>query len=98
MENCKELYKEGTPEYDACVEKNKSEKNTEEKSWGQQFFEWGAKKIAGGIVNKLVENQKERIDEIESAIGQDNTGPVGRAFAIRAETNKITKRRPAFKS
>ena len=32
MENCKELYKEGTPEYDACVEKNKSEKNTEEKS------------------------------------------------------------------
>ena len=66
MENCKELYKEGTPEYDACVEKNKSEKNTEEKSWGQQFFEWGAKKIAGGIVNKLVENQKERIDEIEN--------------------------------
>ena len=61
MENCKELYKEGTPEYDACVEKNKSEENTEEKSWGQQFFEWGAKKIAGGIVNKLVENQKERI-------------------------------------
>ena len=66
MENCKELYKEGTPEYDACVEKNKSEENTEEKSWGQQFFEWGAKKIAGGIVNKLVENQKERIDEIEN--------------------------------
>lgn len=26
-----------------------------------------------------------RIDEIESAIGQDNTGPIGRAFAIRAE-------------
>lgn len=26
-----------------------------------------------------------RIDEIESAIGQDTTGPVGRAFAIRAE-------------
>ena len=27
MENCKELYTEGTPEYDACVEKNKSEEN-----------------------------------------------------------------------
>lgn len=26
-----------------------------------------------------------RIDEIESAIGQDVAGPVGRAFAIRAE-------------
>lgn len=26
-----------------------------------------------------------RIDEIETAIGQDNSGPVGRAFAIRAE-------------
>jgi len=26
-----------------------------------------------------------RIDEIESAIGQTNKGPVGRAFAIRAE-------------
>ncbi len=31
----------------------------------------------------------QRIDEIEDAIGQDNSGPVGRAFAIRAETNKI---------
>ena len=40
----------------------------------------------------------QRIDEIENAIGQDNTGPVGRAFAIRAETNKVTKRRPAFKT
>lgn len=38
----------------------------------------------------------QRIDEIESAIGQDKTGPVGRAFAIRAETNKTTKARPAF--
>ena len=38
----------------------------------------------------------QRIDEIENAIGQDNTGPVGRAFAIRAETNKVTKARPAF--
>lgn len=26
-----------------------------------------------------------RIDEIETAIGQTNKGPVGRAFAIRAE-------------
>ena len=26
-----------------------------------------------------------RIDELESAIGQDANGPVGRAFAIRAE-------------
>lgn len=29
-----------------------------------------------------------RIDEIESAIGQDNSGPLGRAFAIRSESNK----------
>lgn len=28
-----------------------------------------------------------RIDELESAIGQDNSGPIGRAFAIRAEDN-----------
>jgi hypothetical protein len=28
-----------------------------------------------------------RIDEIENTIGQDNSGPIGRAFAIRAETN-----------
>lgn len=38
----------------------------------------------------------QRIDEIEDAIGQDNTGPVGRAHAIRSETNKVTKARPAF--
>ncbi len=38
----------------------------------------------------------QRIDEIENAIGQDKTGPVGRAFAIRAETNKVTKARPSF--
>ena len=37
-----------------------------------------------------------RIDEIENAIGQDNTGPVGRAFAIRAETSRVTKPRRAF--
>lgn len=40
----------------------------------------------------------QRIDEIEDAIGQDNSGPVGRAFAIRAETNKVTKHRAAFKT
>jgi len=28
---------------------------------------------------------KQTIDDIESAIGQDKTGPVGRAHAIRAE-------------
>ncbi len=28
-----------------------------------------------------------RIDELENAIGQDNSGPIGRAFAIRAEEN-----------
>lgn len=38
----------------------------------------------------------QRIDEIENAIGQDNAGPVGRAFAIRAETNNITKARPKY--
>jgi len=38
----------------------------------------------------------QRIDEIENAIGQDNSGPVGRAFAIRAEKNKVTKARPSF--
>lgn len=30
-------------------------------------------------------NLNMRIDEIETAIGQDTAGPVGRAFAIRAE-------------
>lgn len=30
-------------------------------------------------------NLNMRIDEIETAIGQDNTGPIGRAYAIRAE-------------
>ncbi len=38
----------------------------------------------------------QRIDEIENAIGQDNSGPVGRAFAIRAETHKVTKARTKF--
>ena len=30
-----------------------------------------------------------RIDELENAIGQDNSGPIGRAFAIRAEAAQI---------
>jgi len=33
----------------------------------------------------------QRIDELESAIGQDKSGPIGRAFAIRAETNRKTR-------
>lgn len=32
-----------------------------------------------------------RIDELEDAIGQDNSGPIGRAFAIRAESSKSSK-------
>ena len=32
-----------------------------------------------------LEELNTRIDELESAIGQDTDGPVGRAFAIRAE-------------
>ena len=28
-----------------------------------------------------------RIDELENAIGQDNKGPIGRAYAIRAESS-----------
>jgi hypothetical protein len=32
-----------------------------------------------------LEELNARIDELESAIGQDANGPVGRAFAIRAE-------------
>ncbi|MEH6457210.1 MAG: hypothetical protein V7749_12845 [Cocleimonas sp.] len=62
---------------------------------------------AGNPIKKAQANKKnsgsshldelnQRIDEIEEAIGQDNSGPVGRAFAIRAETNKVTKARPKF--
>lgn len=29
-----------------------------------------------------------RIEELENAIGQDNTGPIGRAYAIRSEENE----------
>ena len=34
-----------------------------------------------------IEELNNRIDELENAIGQDNTGPIGRAFAIRAEAS-----------
>jgi len=32
-----------------------------------------------------IEELNNRIDELESAIGQTDSGPIGRAFAIRAE-------------
>ena len=35
-----------------------------------------------------------RIDELESAIGQDNKDPIGRAYAIRAETNNSDTKQP----
>lgn len=35
-----------------------------------------------------IEELNTRIDELENAIGQDNSGPIGRAFAIRAEATK----------
>ena len=47
MENCKELYTEGTPEYDACVEKNKSEENKlveTDQQTGEQFEKEKAEK------------------------------------------------------
>lgn len=34
-----------------------------------------------------LDDLNQRIDDIETAIGQDNTGPVGRAHAIRVENN-----------
>lgn len=37
------------------------------------------------IIPSHIEELNSRIDELESAIGQDNSGPIGRAFAIRAE-------------
>jgi len=40
----------------------------------------------------------QRIDEIENAIGQDNSGPVGRAFAIRAESNSKARRKMSFQT
>lgn len=57
-----------------------------------------AKSRKDGSNSSHLDELNQRIDEIENAIGQDNSGPVGRAFAIRAETNKITKHRAAFKA
>ncbi len=34
-----------------------------------------------------LDDLNQRIDDIETAIGQDNTGPIGRAHAIRIEDN-----------
>lgn len=45
-----------------------------------------------------LDDLNQRIDEIENAIGQDNSGPVGRAFAIRAESNKISRHKDSFKA
>jgi len=45
-----------------------------------------------------LDDLNQRIDEIENAIGQDNSGPVGRAFAIRAENNKTRRHKDAFKA
>ncbi len=39
-----------------------------------------------------------RIDEIEDAIGQDNSGPIGRAFAIRAEKQDSKAARKLIKN
>ena len=38
-----------------------------------------------------IDELNQRIDELETAIGQDKSGPIGRAFAIRAETNRKTR-------
>lgn len=40
-----------------------------------------------------IDELNQRIDELETAIGQDNSGPIGRAFAIRAESNRRPKRK-----
>ncbi len=64
---------------------------------------------AGNPKLKLSEEQKKalkpqsanlnlRIDEIETAIGQDTDGPVGRAFAIRAENKMNRPRKPVQKN
>ena len=56
------------------------------------------KAITSKNTSSHLDELNQRIDEIENAIGQDNSGPIGRAFAIRAETNKVTKARPKFMS
>ncbi len=52
-----------------------------------------ALKVNGDVLNQKSSQFEElntRIDELESAIGQDTSGPIGRAFAIRAEQNGYT--------
>ncbi len=47
-------------------------------------------KASAQLNNELpshLDDLNQRIDDIETAIGQDSTGPVGRAHAIRAEDN-----------
>lgn len=44
-----------------------------------------AKAEAENEIPSHLDGLKQTIDDIESAIGQDNKGPVGRAHAIRAE-------------
>jgi hypothetical protein len=34
-----------------------------------------------------IEELNNRIDDLENAIGQDTSGPIGRAYAIRAEAS-----------
>ncbi len=38
-----------------------------------------------------IDELNQRINELENAIGQDKSDPIGRAFAIRAETNQKPK-------
>ncbi len=49
-----------------------------------------AMKASAQLNNELpshLDDLNQRIDDIETAIGQDNAGPVGRAHAIRIEDN-----------
>ena len=57
-----------------------------------------AKAKSSNSKSSHLDDLNQRIDEIENAIGQDNSGPVGRAFAIRAETNNISKHKDSFKT
>jgi len=46
-----------------------------------------AKAQLANDVPSHLDDLNQRIDDIETAIGQDNSGPVGRAHAIRIEDN-----------
>ena len=48
-------------------------------------------------INPHLKELNKRIDQIETAIGQDATGPVGRAFAIRAEKKEAKIKRTVKK-